>query len=125
MRHIVRVKGHQMTQHVRVPRRVPRLAPLKLERLQLGQMFLNDVMGPLDQHPVEIVEFEHVSHRGRHAEWVDGPAVFGDDIWTEVVFYPFVSFDELVDHGGVVGIGLVRHHPAARHDLHLTVTNQS
>lgn len=43
---------------------------------------------------------------------------------TQVPFQPLVALDELVDHGKIVGVGLVWHHPATRDHLQLPVLNQ-
>ncbi len=36
-----------------------------------------------------------------------------------------MAFDQLIDHGEIVSVGLVRHDPASRHHLKLSAKDQS
>lgn len=43
---------------------------------------------------------------------------------TKISLQPLVSFNELVNQCKVVGVGLIRHHPASCRNLQLPVSHQ-
>ena len=53
----------------------PMLSPHKLQTFLLGQMLLNGVVGPLDEHAVQSDALEDVGHRRTHAKRINGPSV--------------------------------------------------
>lgn len=56
------------------------------------------------------------------AGWLSGKGL--DPGLTQVSLQPLVAFDELVNQCKVVGVGLIRHNPAARDNLQLPVPHQ-
>ena len=49
------------------------LPPHELQLRVLGQVFLDGVVNPLDQHAVKVGPLQQVCHGGRVAKRVDGP----------------------------------------------------
>lgn len=95
MRHIVTIEWHHVRDDICGPRRVPRLAPHKLEVLGESELLLDLVMSALDEHVGEVGALVDVSHGGGVAEGVDGPGVSGEGGWSEVVNNPSMAFNHL------------------------------
>ncbi len=51
------------------------LPPHEFQAFLFGQILLDRVVGPLDEHGVHADALQDVGHGGTHAEWIYSPAV--------------------------------------------------
>jgi hypothetical protein len=55
-------------------------------------------------------------------EWIDAEAHFGSEI--EIFLHPQIAFNQLIEHGVIVRIRFVSHHPSSSHNLQSSLTHK-
>lgn len=114
----------------------------------LSKVLLDGIVDALDHHVLKARPLQQVGHRWGVAERIHSPTDTGLHTWTEggvysgvvlsapppertpatqtqVSLQPLVSLHQLVQHGKVVGVGFIAHHPPARHHLQLPRLQQT
>ena len=76
VRDIVAVEWHHVSHHVSVAMVIPGLPPHELQPLALGQLLLDGVVYPLQQHARQAHSLQQVCHGRGVAKWIDGPPSF-------------------------------------------------
>lgn len=79
-------------------------------------------MDSLDDGSFEAARGEQVWNGTAVTERIDAPARLGRVI--EIRFHPLMAFNQLIQHGEVMTVGFVCHHPTARGDLESTFIDE-
>lgn len=114
----------------------------------LSKVLLDGIVDALDDHVLKSSPLQQVGHRWGVAERIHSPTDTGLHTWTEggvysrvvlaapppertpaaptqVSLQPLVSLHQLIQHGKVVRVRFIGHHPPARHHLQLPRLQQT
>lgn len=110
----------------------------------LSKVLLDGIVHALDDHVLKPRPLQQVGHRWGVAERIHRPTGTGLHTWTEggvyhggalatgssatpteVSLQPLVSLHQLVQHGKVMRVGFIGHHPPACHHLQLPRLQQA
>ena len=98
-------------------RLTPILPPHELKIFLLGKVLFHLIMSPLNQHCMETHTSQKIGHGGRVSKWINGPPRHWLYSWPKVFFNPLMPFNHLIQHGIVMCVSLVRHHPSTCYNL--------